>query len=705
MNMSALPKREKAGSTPLCVLFVEDSEVDVELAVLELERDGFEVRWERVDIELDLRRALTTANGPQIILSDYSMPAFDGLSALRIARELRPDLPFIFISGTIGEERAISSIHSGATDYILKGNIRRLATAVRRALRDSKERAAMKVAEEERARLAAILETTVDFVAICDNERRLIYTNAACRILLTGLDGFKSMPETIDALHPAWARDSVYRTALPAALKNGTWQGESAVLAADGTEIPVSQVMIAHRGPDGNVEYVSTIARDMRERKAYEERIRYLANFDALTGLPNRTLLGDRVAQAIAHRWHSDRVLALLAIDIDRFKLVNDGYGQAAGDQLLKLVGERLQSIVREGDTAARLGADGYAILAADLAHGGDVLSVVRKIQSGIRGAFDLDGREAHVTVSVGAAVYPKDGEDFETLLRNADSAMHRVKAQGQDGFQFYAADMTREATERIELESALRSALAQQQLELHYQPQLRLDGSKVIGVEALMRWKHPERGWIPPGTFIPIAEHSDLIFGLGDWALATACGQLRDWGMPAESIRLAVNVSPRQFRSSGFTEVVGRVLRASGVDPSRLELELTESVLIQDQDEGVKILKRLKDVGVQIAIDDFGTGYSSLSYLSRLPIDCLKIDRSFVSRAASDRHDAAIIQAIVSLARSLGMRVLAEGVETAEQLAFLRSLGCDEAQGFYFAKPLPGDAAVSYITERSPRG
>ncbi|HEY7841106.1 MAG TPA: GGDEF domain-containing phosphodiesterase, partial [Gammaproteobacteria bacterium] len=338
----------------------------------------------------------------------------------------------------------------------------------------------------------------------------------------------------------------------------------------------------------------------------------------------------------------------------------------------------------------------------ADLAHAGDVLAVVRKIQGGLRGAFNLDGREVHLTVSVGAAVYPKDGEDFETLMSNADAAMHRVKAKGQDGFQFYASDMTQEAAERVELESALRSALSHQELELHYQPQLQLVNGNVIGVEALMRWKHPQRGWIPPGKFIPIAEHSDLIYGLGDWALATACRQLREWGVQADAVRLAVNVSARQFRSSGFTEAVGRVLRTSGLDPSRLELELTESVLIQDQDEGVKILERLKDLGVQIAIDDFGTGYSSLSYLSRLPIDCLKIDRSFISRSATDRHDAAIVQAIISLARSLGMRVMAEGVETQEQLGFLRSLGCEEAQGFYFAKPLPKEAAESFIADRT---
>jgi diguanylate cyclase (GGDEF)-like protein/PAS domain S-box-containing protein len=700
--MSAIPKKGLTRSTPLRVLFIEDSEVDAELAVLELERDGFEVRWERVDSEPALRKALAGGD-PEIVLSDYSMPNFDGLTALRVVRDLRPEIPFIFISGTIGEERAISSIHSGATDYILKGNIRRLATAVRRALSDSKERAVARAAEEERARLSAILETTSDFVTICDNQKKLIYMNTACRALLSG--PYKAPPEMIDDLHPDWARDLIYRIALPAALNSGIWQGESAVLAADGTEIPVSQVIIAHRGADGQVEYVSTIARDMRERKAYEERIRHLANYDALTGLPNRSLLGDRVAQAIAHRRHTNRTLALLAVDIDRFKLVNDGYGQAAGDQLLKQVGERLKGLVRDGDTTARLGADGYAILAADMAHADDVLAVARKIQGGIHVPFNLEGREVHVTVSIGGAVYPKDGEDFDSLLRNAVTAMHRVKALGQDGFQFYASDMTQDATERMELESALRGALAGEELEMHYQPQLQFGGGRITGVEALMRWCHPERGWISPAKFIPIAENSDLIFSLGEWALTTACRHLREWGMRADSIRLAVNASARQFRSSNFVDSVARALHASALDPGRLEIELTESVLVQDQDEGVRILQRLKDLGVQIAIDDFGTGYSSLSYLSRLPIDCLKIDRSFVQRLGPDRHDVAIVQAIISLARSLGMRVMAEGVETREQLDFLRSLGCEEGQGFYFSKPLPGDAAVTFISEGTAPG
>ncbi|MBI2969940.1 MAG: EAL domain-containing protein [Gammaproteobacteria bacterium] len=683
--------------TPLRVVFVEDSEFDVELAVLELERDGFQVAWNRVELESDLRRILQT-DRPQVILSDYAMPRFDGLSALKVAQELTPDLPFIFMSGTIGEERAIESIRHGATDYILKGNIRRLSTAVRRALSDAADRASARAAEAARARLAAILEATSDFVAICDPAGRLIYANNAAR-RLTGIDDLDSADRYISALHPRWARELVEREAFPAAVRDGLWQGETAVLTADRSEIPVSQVIIAHRGEDSAVQYFSTIARDIRDRKAYEERIAYLANYDALTDLPNRTLLGDRVVQATAYRRRTQRSLSLLVIDIDRFKLVNDGYGQSSGDLLLRLAGERLRAVTREGDTVARLGADAFAVLAVDLAHADDVLSVVRKIQEAFRSPFHLDGRDLHITVSIGASVYPRDGENFEDLLRNADAAMHRAKSQGQNGFQFYASEMTRDAVERVDLEQALRSALARGELELHYQPQVLLDNGRIVGVEALARWNHPARGPISPGVFIPIAEHSDLIFGLGDWVLAEACRQLRNWGDQAQSLRVAVNVSARQFRSSGFTDAVGNALRSTGLEPSCLELELTESVLVENQPEVVAILQRLKTLGVNISIDDFGTGYSSLSYLSRMPIDCLKIDQSFVQRSSSDRHDAAIVQAVISLASSLGLRVVAEGVETEAQLSFLRSHGCHEGQGYFFSRPLPPQAAADLIS------
>jgi diguanylate cyclase (GGDEF)-like protein/PAS domain S-box-containing protein len=689
-----------AEKTPLKVLFVEDSEIDAELALLELERDGFDVTWDRIELEADLRRKLAT-DPPQIVLSDYTMPSFNGLAALRVVHEVAADVPFIFMSGTIGEERAIESIRNGATDYVLKGNMRRLATAVRRALAETADRVSAKLAEEARARLAAILEATSDYVAICDPAGTLMYVNSATRELL-GIDPARIFQTSIYAVHPGWARGVVEREGIPQAIANGVWQGETALSAADGTEVPVSQVIMAHRGPDGAIQYLSTIARDIRERKAYEEQIRYLANYDALTGLPNRSLLSDRLAQATTYGRRSDRTVGLLVIDIDRFKLVNDGYGQGAGDALLRLVADRLRGVVRDGDTVARFGADEFAVLAADLAHPDDIMAIVQKIQGSMRTPFMPDGREMRVSVSVGASVFPRDGSDFETLLSNANAALHRVKTEGRGGFQFYAAKMTREALERVELETDLRIALDRRELELHYQPQLLLRDGSVVGFEALMRWQHAERGWVSPLTFIAIAEHSDLIFDLGNLALSRACRQLVDWGERAAAMRVAVNVSARQFRSRGLPEVVDRVLRATGLEPWRLELELTESVLIDKPAEVVAILERLQRLGVRISVDDFGTGYSSLSYLSRLPIDCLKIDKSFIQTHSADHHNAAICQAIISLANSLGMRVIAEGIETAEQLRFLSEHGCQEGQGYLFSKPLPPDTVAGFIATLS---
>ncbi|TMI41467.1 MAG: bifunctional diguanylate cyclase/phosphodiesterase, partial [Betaproteobacteria bacterium] len=427
------------------------------------------------------------------------------------------------------------------------------------------------------------------------------------------------------------------------------------------------------------------------------------ANYDALSELPNRSLLGDRTAQAMTHARRVGRPCALIVLDLDRFKLINDSYGRSAGDALLRQVGERIRGAVRDGDTTARLEAASFAVLAADLARADDVLNVTRKVHELFKVPLSIEGHEIHVTLSIGASVFPRDGDNFDALLGNADVAKHRVKASGGKGFQFYAAAMTREATERIELENALRTAVARRELELHYQPQVDIASGRIRGVEALMRWRHAERGWIPPGRFIPVAEESHLIQPLGDWALGEGCRQLAAWDRAGHyDLQMGINVSAVQFRSAGFVGAVTRALRAQEIDPSRLELELTESELIDDREVAISVLGSLKKLGVRISVDDFGTGYSSLNYLSRLPVDCLKIDRSFVVRVEQGGRDAAIVQAIISLAHSLGLRVLAEGVETKEQLRFLRSHGCDEAQAHLFARACATDAASSLIAARS---
>jgi diguanylate cyclase (GGDEF)-like protein len=501
-----------------------------------------------------------------------------------------------------------------------------------------------------------------------------------------------------ELLSPA-ARALLRDEALPATQGSGIWHGETGVLAADGSEVPVSQVLIAHRDGQGELRFRSTVARDISERKAYEARIKYLANYDALTGLPNRSLLGDRTAQALSHARRSGRTCALVVLSVDRFDLLNESFGHGAGDALLKQVAERLRDTVSEGDTAARLGADVFGVLASDLGRPEDVRNLVRKLAEAAERPFTMGEGEMHVSLSMGASTFPRDGEDFDLLLRNAEAAMHRVKRSGGKGFEFYTAGMTRDALERLELEGALRDAIGRGEMEMHYQPQVEVGSGRVAGVEALMRWRHARLGAVPPGRFIPIAEESDLIEKLGEWALQESCRTLAAWTRAGhDAVRLAVNVSARQFRSPGFLELVARSVREHQLAPGRLELELTESVLIEDRDEAVSILQKLKRLGVLIAVDDFGTGYSSLSYLSGLPVDCLKIDRSFVTNAAGGGRDAAIAQAIISLAHSLGLRVLAEGVETVEQQSFLHAHGCDEAQGYLFARPARADEAAALL-------
>ncbi len=682
-------------------LFIEDSEVDMELVALQLQREGFDIQWFYAQSETELKECLESEQ-PDFILSDYTMPGFNGLDALHLVREMDAEIPFIFVSGTIGEERAIESVREGATDYVLKDNLRRLGTAVDRALKEARHRKRFEAAQANNSRLARTLEITTDFVAIYTDDLRLRYLNAAGRRLLGLAD--KEPIEDMDVFefHPEWAQ-KLLRGEIRAALQSdGVWGGEGAVLNKQGEEIPLSKVTIAHKNPDGQIEYVSTIGRDIRERKAFEARISYLANYDSLTGLPNRNLLSDRLDQAMALTRRRGGTVALLVVNIDRFKVINAGRGHAAGDSLLKQVGERLCEIVRESDTVARLGADTFAILAADMKNVGDIWHVMNKVWSGIKAPFSVDGDETHITLSTGASLYGRDGNSFEHLLRNAEAAMNRAKATGGDGFEYYTAEMTHEAVQRMDLETALRRALGAEELKLHYQPQLTLETEEIIGAEALLRWHRDGHGWVPPGHFIPVAEDSDLIFALDEFTLQTACRQLKEWsGIDQRPFRAAINVSGRQFRSKGFAEMVARTVREAGIDPSTLELELTEGYLIDDKDRCMKTLGHLKDLGITISLDDFGTGYSSLSYLSRLPIDRLKVDQSFVQRMFFDPSNMEIIQGIISLAHSLGLTVIAEGIETPEQLAFLRRYGCEEGQGYLFSRPVPVDDFLPMLRER----
>ena len=441
------------------------------------------------------------------------------------------------------------------------------------------------------------------------------------------------------------------------------------------------------------------ILRDVTERKRREDELNFLTNYDGLTGLPNRNLFADRLGQALARAPWNRRLVAVVLLDLKRFKRVNDTLGHRVGDLALKAVADRLRTGVRDGDTVARLSGDEFVLILEEIAGPHDLPHVVQKLLRCFAKPIQIEGHELFLDATIGASLYPNDGADVDMLLKNAEIAMYQAKEQDRD-HQFYAPEMNARASVRLTLENDLRHAVERQELLLHYQLQLDLASGRICGVEALVRWMHPQMGLVSPAEFIPLAEATGLIVPIGEWVLQTACQQAQVWRAAGFAPGyVAVNLSPRQFQEPGFIETVSRILAQTGLEPQNLELELTETVLMKNMEAAIRTLEELKRIGVRIAIDDFGTGYCSLTYLKRFPIDVLKVDRSFVVDMATDPDSAAIVNAIITLAHSLKLRVTAEGVETAEQQEILRTLRCDALQGFLFSRPQPADQITSLLT------
>ncbi len=814
---------------PLRLLAVEDCPSDLKLLLYALQDGGYDVTHEVVYTAPAMRAALERSEW-DVVMSDHAMPQFDAPAALALAKELRPALPFIIVSGEINLDLAVSLMREGAADYIQKRELSRVVPVINRCLREVEARRERQRAEDalhiSEIRYRRLFETAQDGIllldagtgAVFDANPFLIETLGYPKEYLVGkklwelgvfkdidaskqafdelqtkgyvryedlpLQGHGGQPMAVEFVSNIYAvehdkviqcniRDISVRkqaereraanaealfeekeraqvtlnsigdavmsidvkgrvTFLNAVAEDMTgWSLEEAaghpldevfrIIDATTREavqnpmalalrenksvgLPQDCVLVRRNGVEaaiedsaspihdrqGRVSGAVIVFRDVSAARALTLRMSHLAQHDSLTDLPNRVLLNDRLVQAIAMAHRHRQKLAVLFLDVDRFKYINDSLGHVIGDRLLQSIAQRLLACVRNSDAVSRQGGDEFVILLSEIAHAQDAAIIADKILLALSTPHRIDQHDLHVTGSIGIVTYPDDGTDVETLVKNADFAMYHAKSSGRGNYQFFKPEMSVKLAERQSLEYGLRHALEHQEFVLHYQPIMSMGTGAMTGIEALIRWHRPQRGFVPPTHFIPIAEESGLIVPIGRWVLREGCRQVRAWrdaGLPP--VRIAINISAVELRTKDFVAGVRAILAETGFEPNYLELELTETFLMEDSASTVAVLQALKDMGVQLALDDFGTGYSSLSYLKRFPIDSLKIDRSFVRDLTTDAENASIVSAVIGMGNSLRMRVVAEGVETQEQLAFLQGHSCPEGQGYYFSQPV----------------
>jgi diguanylate cyclase (GGDEF)-like protein/PAS domain S-box-containing protein len=679
------------------VLLVEDNPADARL-LREMFNEQGNTDLMHVECMSEAERYL--AEHPvDVILLDLGLPDAQGLDAVRRAHAAAPRVPVVVLTGLDDQALAAQALQEGAQDYLVKGQIvleGHIETrGLLRALRYAVERKVMEDAlfvEKERAQVT--LNSIGDAVICSDIAGNITFLNAAEERMA----GW-SWQEAADRPMAEFFRilDATSRDGTPNPIETAIGQNRTVNLPSncilirrDGLEIPIEGSVSPIHDREGQAAGAVTVFRDVSTARAMTLQMTHSAQHDFLTGLPNRMLLSDRLSQAIALARRTTKQVAVLFLDLDGFKHINDSLGHSIGDKLLQSIAKRLVDSVRASDTVSRQGGDEFVVLLQDVQHSEDAATTARRILQTVAKGHPVGEHELHVTTSIGVSVYPEDGLDAETLIKNADTAMYRAKENGRQSYQFFKPAMNARAVERQSIEESLRRALERREFALHYQPKINLRTGAITGAEALLRWTHPMQGSIAPARFIPVAEACGLILPIGAWVLREACEQARAWvdaGLPATTI--AVNVSAMEFRDQNFLTGVFATLSETGLDPRCLELELTESVLMKRVEATASILQTLREKGVKVAIDDFGTGYSSLSYLRKFPVDALKIDQSFVRQISIARDDTAIVTAVIHMARSLKLRVVAEGVETPEEAAFLRNQQCDEAQGFYFSPPV----------------
>jgi diguanylate cyclase (GGDEF)-like protein/PAS domain S-box-containing protein len=628
------------------------------------------------------------------IFLNLSLPDSRGLDTYDKLALAVPGVPTLILAGERDVSVALEALRRGAKDYLLEDHLDRDSFV--RAIRNMAER---KTAEEmlftEKERAQVTLNSIGDAVLSTDIQGKVSYLNVVAENL-TGWTREEAAGKDIEEVFviiDGNTREPCANPLRTAIRKNKTvgLTPNCILIRRDGAEFAIDDSAAPIHDQHGLATGAVIVFHDVSVARAMGAEMSHLAQHDILTNLPNRTLLRDRLTQAIVTASRNDSRIAVLFLDLDGFKHINDSLGHATGDRLLQAVAKRLLAAIRTSDTVCRLGGDEFVILLSEVAYAGDAGVKAGKILSALSAPFDMEQNTLRVTASIGVTTYPEDGQSAELLLRNADLAMYQAKEKGGGNYQFFERGMNVRAEERKSMEIDLRFALERDEFVIHYQPKIDLKAGGITGVEALLRWHHPERGLVGPLQFISIAEDCGLMVPIGKWALRESCRQAKAWqdaGLPA--IEMAVNVSSVEFRNDKFLEGISTILKETGLEPRYLELELTESVLMQHAEFSVPVLQKLKAMGVRLAIDDFGTGYSSLSYLRQFPIDTLKVDQSFIHEINADTDEATIISAVINMGCRLKHRVIAEGVETAEQLAFLRAHGCDEGQGYYFGRPMP---------------
>lgn len=696
-------------TTPLHLLLAEDCEADALLLNRELRCGGYDPVIQRVENTAALRAALARG-GWQLIIADYATAHFNALEALDILRESGLDLPFILFAGNIGEETAAETMRAGAHDYVMKSNLARLLPAIGRELREAEGRRRRRDAEQELRNseklFRSIFQNAVAGMTTWSPDGRFLKVNPAlCRML--GYSEEQLIGKSVfEITHPA---DLELTRSLFCEGQSGTMLShdfEKRFIRSNGETLWAHVATSWLCNEDGSAGYRVALINNITPHHQAKQKIRQMAYFDTLTGLPNRQMFGEHCQQALARARKDRSPLGVCIIDIDRFKWINDTFGYEAGDVMLKTVSRRLGECLSKNDVLARLGSDEFAVVIAGCGAQEDYSILAQKMLNRLVEPIQLGDQSLYCTACIGIALFPMDGVEVDVLLRNAAAAMHQAKQQGPKVCRFFSKGMNRMAWERMEIESGLRQALERHQLALHYQPQVDLKTGHVVAMEALLRWESPELGRVSPMRFIPLAEETGLIQPIGDWVLETACAQAHAWHLRGYStLRMAVNISARQFKQPDFIDRLDRAMMRTGIDPARLELELTESLVMDKSDENLMTLIDIKSRGIKLAIDDFGTGYSMLSYLKHFPIDRLKIDRGFVHDIPDNADDAAITEAIIAMAHSLKIKVIAEGIETRDQLGFLQNRSCEEGQGYYFGRPMSAEQADAYLAKRYDPG